>query len=116
MRSLVRTTLTYSCTKKIKLAYDLPFTIQEEALNRLPEIELRINRFSQVARAAKDHFTLSNHLSLTASGVIGDTVLNVTFWKDNLEEGITYIDQCIDLMAHPDATRAKNNYKDISTI
>ena len=99
MNTHVHTTLMSSCTNKVKLAYRLPFPIEEEALSQLPVQECKINRFSQLARAAKDHFTLSNHLSLVISGIIGGTILNVTFWRDNLKEGILFIDHCIDIMA-----------------
>ncbi len=95
----VRVFFKRDCARKIQVEYHLPFIIQEASLEVFGGLEVKINRFSKTVRGAKDHFVLTDESSLLISGVIGESRLQVTFWKDDLENGRRFVEHCLGILS-----------------
>ena len=97
---MIHAVVTHDCARKIQVSYQLPFAIKEDDLAFFPGVKLKINRFSQMIQTAKDHFVLTDESSILISGIIGEPKLDVTFWKDNLDDGRALIEYSLnDILA-----------------
>lgn len=76
-----RAVRTLDCARKVRVHYFLPRPICRELLEGLPATTLRLDEFSRTVQGAKDHFRVSAGSRWSATGVIGDSRLIVTYGK-----------------------------------
>lgn len=72
---------TLDCAHKVRVRYYLPLEIDRLFLAQLPGTEVEIQEFSKMVEGAKDHFRVGQGRTWSATGVIGERLLVVTYGK-----------------------------------
>ncbi len=72
---------TLDCARKVRVRYYLPRVVDAEFLGGLPASELEVQEFSKLVEGARDHFQVRGTEGWSASGVLGERTLVVTFGK-----------------------------------
>lgn len=76
-----------NCRKFFKRIYDCDYAIEEDFLSELNDFgQLKINRFSQMVKDAKDVFEIKNGEGIEISGVIGDPSILLVIPKEQPEK------------------------------
>ncbi|HEB54589.1 MAG TPA: hypothetical protein ENI87_15165 [bacterium] len=72
---------TLDCAHKLRIRYLLPTPVEASFLDRFPDCEVELQRFSQFVVGAKDQFTVRCEQLWRVAGVIGNNELTATFGK-----------------------------------
>lgn len=75
------------CASKQRVRYLLPGPVTEELLGQFEPQDVQVNRFSAVAKGAKDHFSLHWPGAMAAGGVLAERRIVATYGKFGRHDG-----------------------------